>query len=724
MIVAYGKSKPIETIKEHTNKVLEELKILKELYGTKITENMVIDEKQFWLTIEIACKYHDCGKIFVPFQNQILETLGQEKIPTEFDYTIKHEQLSPLFIPKDVINELDKIHQKILLQAIYYHHERNAEDPNTDTIEKIWEKDFLPRIDEIEKEFGFPIAKELNLSYLNKVSRDNRIDEEKEYYLEYCLIKGIVHRCDHAGSAHLPIEVDSKSNLGLKTQEFVTENFRDLNDLQKFCKENENSNIVAIASTGYGKTEAAAIWANNDKLNYTLPYRISINDIFNRIDKLMEYQDVGLLHSTALDYLSKEGEIKFPQELYGQSKIMGTKILLSTINQFFYFVFKYRGYEKIYSMLSHTKVVIDEIQAYEPRVTAIILTGLNMINKIGGKFMIITATLPKIYQEYLQGNNIPLKTEKFYSKINRHKIKIIDSKLEEDVEEITQKAKENKVLIITNTVDEAIKIYEKCSENLDTRLLHARFIEKDKSKLEEEIKKFARSNQNGLWVTTQIVEASLDVDFDYLYTEMSTLDSLFQRMGRCYRKRKYEKEEPNIKIYIKEASGIKYVYDKQIHELSIEMLRKYDNEFLKEETKAELVERLYSREVLKGTDYLKEFDSAIRTLKDVVDYSLAENEAKNLLNDIKTVNVIPKQIYEENIGLFEKYEEEDNYYTKNEILKEVKRLCINIQDGQARGRISPVGHDIKDIYFIDAKYDKNKGLLLKEKCDSFEDRSF
>lgn len=39
-------------------------------------------------------------------------------------------------------------------------------------------------------------------------------------------------------------------------------------------------------------------------------------------------------------------------------------------------------------------------------------------------------------------------------------------------------------------------------------------------------------NQKGkIWISTQIVEASLDIDYDYLFTELSTADSLFQRMG-------------------------------------------------------------------------------------------------------------------------------------------------------------------------------------------------
>lgn len=724
MILDYAKSKPIETITYHTNEVLNELVILKKLYGKKIVKNKIRDEEQFWLTIEIACKYHDCGKIFIPFQNEILKKLGKVPLPTEFDYTIKHEQLSPLFIPKKVLKQLDKVHQKILLQAIYYHHERNSTIPDANIIKEIWEKDIFPRIDEIEEKFGFPIAKEMSTTYLNKVSRENRIVEENECYLEYCLIKGIVHRCDHSGSAHLPIEVESKHNLGKRAEEFVTERHRKINDLQEFCKENKEKNILGIASTGYGKTEAAAIWADQDKTIYTLPFRISLNDIFNRMNEIMEYQNVGLLHSNALDYILEEEHIQYPQELYEESKIMGIKVLLSTIHQFFYFALKYQGYEKIYSMLSHTKVIIDEIQAYQPKVTAIILQGLKMINKIGGRFMIMTATLPGIYQEHLEKDKIPLATKSFYSDKNRHKIKMVNEKIENDINEIIEKSKKGKVLVIANTVDKAIELYEKCKKNAKVKLLHARFIEQDKAKLEQEIKQFARSEQKGIWISTQIVEASLDIDFDYLYTEMSTLDSLFQRIGRCYRSREYQKGEPNIKIYTKEPSGIQYVYDKKINELSTQMLKDYDGQILREEVKAELVKKLYSREVLQGTNYLEEFEAAVNVLENMGEHYLTEKEAKDFLNDIKTVTVIPKQLYEENISLLERYKQEEDHEKRNEILKQIRKLCMNILESQARTRITEVGYGVKRIFFIHAKYDKEKGLLLKEKNDSFEDRSF
>lgn len=62
---------------------------------------------------------------------------------------------------------------------------------------------------------------------------------------------------------------------------------------------------------------------------------------------------------------------------------------------------------------------------------------------------------------------------------------------------------------------------------------------------------FSCSNDSGIWVTTQIVEASLDIDFDVLFTDMCTADSLLQRMGRCYRNRQqdYCDNEPNVYVY-------------------------------------------------------------------------------------------------------------------------------------------------------------------------------
>ncbi len=123
------------------------------------------------------------------------------------------------------------------------------------------------------------------------------------------------------------------------------------------------------------------------------------------------------------------------------------------------------------------------------------------------------------------------------------------------------------------------------------------YIQEDRAKLEKYIKEFADSDSNGIWITTQLVEASLDIDFDELHTENSTLDSLFQRFGRCYRSREYEENSPNIFIYTEKATGIGSIYDKDIVEKGLELLKNCMNGKkcfkMKEKHKVQMVKILY-----------------------------------------------------------------------------------------------------------------------------------
>ena len=189
-----------------------------------------------------------------------------------------------------------------------------------------------------------------------------------------------------------------------------------------------------------------------------------------------------------------------------------------------------------------------------------------MINNLNGKFMVMIAILPRIYKEKLDEMGIKFEYNEFIKDKIRHKIWLVELEKNQDIEEIKENSKNKKVLIIVNTINKAIEIYEKLKEEIvsNVNLLHSRFIQADRSGKERNIKEFSKNrNEAGIWITTQIVEASLDIDFDMLYTEMSTLYSLFQRLGRCYRGREYGENTPNVKIYIKDTSGVGYIYDKK-----------------------------------------------------------------------------------------------------------------------------------------------------------------
>ena len=197
---------------------------------------------------------------------------------------------------------------------------------------------------------------------------------------------------------------------------------------------------------------------------------------------------------------------------------------------------------------------------------------------------------------------------------------------------------------------------------------------------------------------------------------MSTLDSLFQRMGRCYRKREYNFEKANVNIYTEDVSGVKYIYDNEIFNKSIELLIKFNNQILKEADKVSMVDILYSYESLSNTKFYSIYKDTINRLENAVaDNEIKKSEAEKILNDINTIKVIPQEIYEKNIKIFEEFRKSNNsdrYKIKNSIDK----LIINISHGKKNKYrdyiqlISP----FDDIFMVSKKYSSEKGLLFEE----------
>ena len=207
-----------------------------------------------------------------------------------------------------------------------------------------------------------------------------------------------------------------------------------------------------------------------------------------------------------------------------------------------------------------------------------------------------------------------------------------------DVSRVEEDSKSKKVLVICNTIANAQKLYKELrDDNAKVYILHSRFTKKDRRLLESRIMEFSNAaSDTGIWITTQIVEASLDIDFDVLYTEMSTADSLLQRMGRCNRKGRYVPVEANVHVYDnRDGIDIKRpIYDKEIYNRSVDILADYAGSVFTEELKIKYINEVYCTEEIKDTDYSKK-------------------EADDKFRDINNVNVIPDDIYNENIELIE-----------------------------------------------------------------------
>jgi CRISPR-associated endonuclease/helicase Cas3 len=307
-------------------------------------------------------------------------------------------------------------------------------------------------------------------------------------------------------------------------------------------------------------------------------------------------------------------------------------------------------------------------------------------------------------------------------KVIRHNVSLRNQSIIEDdiFEELMEASFSKKILVICNTVDRASEVYEKL-EGAPVWLLHSRFIKKDRSKLEKQIIEFAKNTECGIWVTTQLVEASLDIDFDLLYTEMSSLDSQFQRYGRCNRKGLKPVDKVNVNVFTDNVSGIaksgKGVYHSEIYQRSLDLLSKHLKGQLLESIKQEMIKKLYDEEDLKDTSFKKEFDKTLEELKNRphYDYDFNKRKAQDLLRDIHQVQAIPINFTEQ-----KEFQEILNDWSKAKT-KQEKRWYRNALEAYSVGvnefRAKNIGltevEGIKGLFYIHCKYSHDKGLLLK-----------
>ncbi len=740
-----AKSNPQETIQEHTDNLIKNYEILKTIYP-----NLEID----WDMLYMACLHHDLGKMNFKFQ---------EKLTTrkKYDDEIPHGILSLAFINYEELEEIgysdDDI--KILFHTVAYHHERDL------SYEEFELEEAIESMKEDLKQFEY---NKLNSKFIDDFIEDSffikndRIYEKdnEDIFIKYIIIKGLLNRIDYAASGHIDVE---------KQNDFLIDNMSDLlinwknqnpnsdwNKLQKYMIKNREKNVIVVAQTGMGKTEAGLLWIGNNKGFFTLPLKTAINSIFDRISKNIvknNFQDkVGLLHSdTYSEYLNIKSDHIDLDEYFNKTKQMSLPLTVCTLDQIFDFVYRYRGFESKLATLTYSKIVIDEIQMYSPDLLAYLIIGLSYINKVGGKFAILTATLPNIVLDLLREEEIEFETpnEAFIDEsFNRHSVKVIENDI--NVDYILNFYNKNKVLVICNTVKKAQEIYNELEKKgIDNiNLFHSGFIKKHRKEKELDILELGsrHSDGYGIWVATQVVEASLDIDFDVLVTELSDINGLFQRMGRCYRKRKFIGKGYNCYVFTgdkKECSGVGFVVDKDIFNLSKCYIRNVDG-ILTEKDKIDIISNLYTTDNLKNTDYYKLIKNTISYVKSIEDFEKSKSEIKKKFRNINTATVIPVDIYNKNKFDIEEYinimslsydkkltDNERKKIRKSKIIARNKLMdfTVSVQQYLVEGNISDnlKLNNYEYLPILNSTYSKEVGIRVarnKKGKISIEDKFF
>jgi len=225
--------------------------------------------------------------------------------------------------------------------------------------------------------------------------------------------------------------------------------------------------------------------------------------------------------------------------------------------------------------IGRSVLIIDEIHAYDAYMYQLLDKVLSHQSKIGGSAILLSATLPlKLRRALLESWGADpgaLSKEDAYPRItwaNTQGARFFDlppaeaQRLEkeqsctvqiewrESPDMLPNKTLENtiadavragaNVALICNLVADAQALYERISTlGIDVSLFHSRYRFDDRQKIQQAVMarwgKDGKRATGGVLVATQVIEQSLDLDFDWMITQLCPIDLLFQRLGRLHR---------------------------------------------------------------------------------------------------------------------------------------------------------------------------------------------
>ncbi|OPX90699.1 MAG: CRISPR-associated endonuclease/helicase Cas3 [Pelotomaculum sp. PtaB.Bin104] len=474
-------------------------------------------------------------------------------------------------------------------------------------------------------------------------------------------LRGHIISCDHTASAH----AGSLLKLPLHNADELLHQWRlskeKMYSHQTSCLHTRGSAIM-IAPTGSGKTEAALLWAINQdscdrscsRLFYTLPYQASMNAMYHRLNQKSFPGLVGLEHSRSVlalyrSYLEEDNGRKQAMRLARWarqlSRLHHYPVRVLSPYQMLKGFYRLKGYEALLTDFLGGAFIFDEIHAYDVKRLAAILGTIKYLRKtFGARFLVMSATLPGLLQSKLAealGTDIVIQaTPEVFIKFQRHRLLVQEGDMLEGdrLERIAGEARNNlSVLVCCNTINRAQQAYNQLSKELDNRvevlLLHGRFNGRDRLG-KEKIVQEASGSQSGarrqiVLVSTQVVEVSLDIDLDVIYTDPAPLEALVQRFGRINRRR-LKKWAP-VNVFTEPSDG-QHVYQDELVLKSMEILKRNAGNIVNEEEISSLLDEVYRGRIAERWD--NEFQEAYTEFEAICLKNIRAFDAKESLEEL------------------------------------------------------------------------------------------
>ena len=355
--------------------------------------------------------------------------------------------------------------------------------------------------------------------------------------------------------------------------------------------------MILEAPMGIGKTEASLAFSEAcaarfgaGGIFFGLPTQATANGIFPRLLFWAENLSDDISHSIRLAHGMAELNdvyLKLPQVarveedadaddervavhqwFCGSKKALLADFVIGTVDQLLMAALKQKHVMLRHLGLVGKVVIIDEVHAYDAYMNQYLERALRWLGWYGVPVILLSATLPikrrteliKAYQPDVQNGawmeclGYPILTWTDGKKVEQNVPKI--NKADHDV--ILRKITENEAIdmlrermqdggcagIIVNTVRKAQKIAESLKAEMPDKeviLFHSQFLMPDRVNIERKLMERLGKHSTPeirkdlIVVATQVMEQSLDVDFDLMVTELCPMDLLMQRIGRLHR---------------------------------------------------------------------------------------------------------------------------------------------------------------------------------------------
>lgn len=261
----------------------------------------------------------------------------------------------------------------------------------------------------------------------------------------------------------------------------------------------------------------------------------------------------------------------------GKKSIL-TKFTVGTIDNLLLMGLKQKHLFLRHFGFSGKVVVIDEAHAYDAYMNSYLYKAIEWLGAYHVPVVVLSATLPKdkriqLFGSYLRGKFgkkwkdkviFPdnWESEEAYpllsyldgthvgqvtdfgnaDAVQKKSVHIhrLDASDEEIIENVLEMTRDGGIAgIIVNTVKRAQKLAELVPGDVKLMVLHSAFLAPDRAKkekkLQDTIGKHGNRPQRMIVIGTQVLEQSLDIDFDVLYTDIAPMDLILQRIGRLHR---------------------------------------------------------------------------------------------------------------------------------------------------------------------------------------------